>query len=119
MEALSGHAQWAAGAGGWVWERSGGGNQTGGAAALIECGPEATSKGHGTEEVGISGQPYIQVGTRERMVREVGEEQSEAGEKDPSAPKRRGAELAKGWGRAWGQKARVGQDATPASSAGG
>ena len=69
MEALSGHAQWAAGAGGWVWERGGRGNQTGGAAALIECGPEATSKGHGTEEVGISGQPYIQVGTQERMVR--------------------------------------------------
>lgn len=49
----------------------------------------------------------------------MGEEQSEAEEKDPSTPKRRGAELARGWGRAWGQKARVGQDATLASSAGG
>ena len=37
----------------------------------------------------------------------------------PSTLKRRGAELARGWGRAWGQKARVGRDATPAFSAGG
>ena len=32
MEALSGHAQWATGAGGWVWERGGGGKQTRGGA---------------------------------------------------------------------------------------
>ena len=42
------------------------------------------------------------------MVSEVGEEQGEAGEKDPSTPKTRGAELARGWGRAWGQKDRQG-----------
>lgn len=42
------------------------------------------------------------------MVREIGEEQDEAGEKDPSTPGTRGAELARGWGEDLGTEGQGG-----------